>query len=133
MEPRVRAVEAYLKALRTGEASATVSAARHLAPDVVLDTVGAHMWGNGPEHFDGYDEVVQMITGIGVMTGVYRTAPWTNPVDVGHGKLQVSAQIGGLLSSSTLTFTFNDRDQIVHVEQVNAGGSPSPATDKIPD
>jgi Pyridoxamine 5'-phosphate oxidase len=133
MSVRVRAVEAYLKALRTGEASATVSASRHLAPDVVLDTVGAHMWGNGPEHFDGYDKVVPMITGIDVMTGVYRTAPWTNPVSLDDGKLQVSAQIGGLLSSSTLTFTFNDRDQIVHVSHVNAGGSPSPTVDRIPD
>src|SRR5690349_6222283 len=111
MSRRTRAVEAYLKALRTGEASATGSAARYLAPDVVLDTVGAHMWGNGPEHFEGYDETVKMITGIDVMTGVYRTAPWTNPTEVDGGKLQVSAQIGGLLSSSTLTFTFDDRDQ----------------------
>jgi hypothetical protein len=133
MNARTRAVEAYLKALRTGEASATVSAAHHLAPDVVLDTVGAHMWGNGAEHFEGYEQAVNMITGIGVMTGVYRTAPWTSPLELDGGKLQVSAQIGGLLSSSTLTFTFNDRDQIVHVEQVNAGGTPSPATDKIPD
>lgn len=133
MNARTRAVEAYLKALRTGEASATVSAARHLAPNVVLDTVGAHMWGNGPEHFEGYEQTVNMITGIGVMTGVYRTAPWTSPAEVDGGKLQTSAQIGGLLSSSTLTFTFNDRDQIVHVEQVNAGGTPSPVTDKIPD
>lgn len=133
MNARTRAVEAYLKALRTGEASATVSAARHLAPNVVLDTVGAHMWGNGPEHFEGYEPAVNMITGIGVMTGVYRTAPWTSPAEVEGSKLQTSAQIGGLLSSSTLTFTFNDRDQIVHVEQVNAGGTPSPVTDKIPD
>src|SRR5689334_19668154 len=133
MNVRVRAVEAYLKALRTGEASATVSAARHLAPDVVLDTVGAHMWGNGPEHFEGYDQVVDMITGIGVMTGVYRTAPWSSPTEVDGGKLQVSAQIGGLLSSSTLTFTFDDQDRIVHINQVNAGGSPSAATDRMPD
>ncbi|MBV9131530.1 MAG: pyridoxamine 5'-phosphate oxidase family protein [Chloroflexi bacterium] len=133
MTPRARAVEAYLKALRTGEASATVSASRHLAPDVVLDTIGAHMWGNGPEHFEGYDQVVPMITGIGVITGIYRTAPWTDPVPVEDGKLQVSAQIGGLLSSSTLTFTFNDQDQIVHVNQVNAGGSPSPLVDRMPD
>src|ERR1041384_2056920 len=99
MNPRVRAVEAYMKALRTGEASATVSAARHLAPDVVLDTVGAHMWGNGHEEFIGYGETVKMITGIGVMTGVYRTAPWTNPTPAGDGKIVVSAEIGGLLAS----------------------------------
>jgi hypothetical protein len=133
MEARVRAIEAYLKALRTGEASATEAAARHLAPDVVLDTVGAHMWGNGHEEFVGYEQTLKMITGIGVMTGVYRTAPWTNPVPDGDGKLKVSAEMGGLLASSTLTFTFNNRDQIVRVEQVNKGGGPAPATDRIPE
>src|SRR6185295_19778496 len=105
MNARVRAVEAYIKALRTGEASATASAARHLAPDVVLNTVGAHMWGNGPEEFRGFDETLKMITGIGVMTGVYRTAPWTDPRVESDGSVTVSADIGGgLLSSSTLTF-----------------------------
>ena len=88
MNPRVRAVEAYVKALRTGEASATVTAARYLAPDVVLDTVGAHMWGNGHEEFVGYDQTVKTITGIGVMTGVYRTAPWTNPTPDGTDRLR---------------------------------------------
>jgi hypothetical protein len=57
MNPRVRAVEAYLKALRTGEASAALTAARYLAPDVVLDTVGAHMWGNGHEMFVRIEQV----------------------------------------------------------------------------
>ena len=66
MNARVRAVEAYLKALRTGEASATENAARYLAPDVELDTVGAHMWGNGHEEFKGYADTLKMITGIGV-------------------------------------------------------------------
>jgi hypothetical protein len=132
MNPRVRAVEAYLKALRTGEASATLAAAGYLAPDVVLDTVGAHMWGNGHEEFVGYDQTLEMITGIGVMTGVYRTAPWTNPTPDGDDRLKVSAQIGGLIASSTLTFSFNDRDQIVRIEQVNEGGAPAPVTDRIP-
>jgi len=134
MDPRVRAVEAYLKALRTGEASATAQAATYLAPDVELSTVGAHMWGNGPEEFHGYDQTLEMITGIGVMTGVYRTAPWTDPVPGADDTLVVSADIGGgLLSSSTLTFSFNDRNQIRRVEQINKGGTPAPATDRIPE
>jgi len=135
MNPRVRAVEAYLKALRTGENSATESAARHLAPDVVLDTVGAHMWGNGHEEFHGYDETVKMITGIGVMTGVYRSAPWSDPTPDGDGdgSIKVGADMGGgLLSSVSLTFTFNDHDQITRIEQVNKGGAPAPQTDRIP-
>ena len=68
MQTRARAAELYVKALRTGEASATTQAARFLAPDVALDTTGAHMWGNGHEEFSGYDDVLHMITGIGVMT-----------------------------------------------------------------
>jgi hypothetical protein len=131
---RVRAAEAYLKALRTGEASATEMAAPHLAPNVELHTVGAHMWGNGPEEFHGYDDVLKMITGIGVMTGLYRTAPWTTPVDNGDGTVTVSADIGGgLLSSSTLTLHFNANDQIDRIDQVNKGGSPTPPTDRIPE
>jgi hypothetical protein len=133
MNARVRAAEAYLKALRTGEASATERAAAYLAPDVELDTVGAHMWGNGHEEFVGYDAVLNMITGIGVMTGVYRGAPWTNPTPDGDDRLKVTADIGGLVSSSSLTFTFDDRDQIARIEQVNTGGKPAPATDTIPE
>jgi hypothetical protein len=79
MNPRVRAVEAYLKALRTGEASAALTAARYLA------------------------------------------------------RLRLSAEIGGLIAASTLTFSFNDRDQIVRIEQVNQGGTPAPGTDRIPE
>src|SRR5437764_5621856 len=124
MDTRVRAVEAYMKALRTGEASATVTADRYVAPDVVLDTVGAHMWGNGHEEFIGYDQTVKMITGIGVMTGVYRTAPWTTPVPDGNDRLKVTADIGGLITSSTLTFTFNAPDQIVRIEQDNKRRTP---------
>src|SRR5688500_12263493 len=98
MNKRERAVEAYVKALRTGEASATATAAKYLANDVTLNTVGAHMWGNGPEEFKGKDAVVYQITGIGVMTGVYRTAPWSSPKDEGD-KITISAEPGGLISS----------------------------------
>lgn len=132
MNPRVRAAEAYLKALRTGEASATETAARHLAPNVVLDTVGAHMWGNGHEEFTGYDQVVKMITGIGVMTGVYRGAPWSNPTLNPDGSVDISAEPGGLIASVQLKFLFNDKDQIVRVEQVNKGGGGGAATATLP-
>jgi hypothetical protein len=132
MDIRVRAAEAYVKALRTGEASATAQAAQHLAPDVVLDTVGAHMWGNGHEELRGYDDVVFMITGIGVMTGVYRTGAWDDPVVEGD-QVRVTADLGGgLLASTSLTFTFNAQDQIARIEQRNAGGAPPPPTDRIP-
>jgi hypothetical protein len=133
MNPRVRAAEAYLKALRTGEASATEMAAQCLAPNVELDTVGAHMWGNGHEEFHGYDDVVKMISGIGVMTGVYRTAPWATP-ELDGDRVVIKADMGGgLIASSMLTFTFDEQNRITRIEQVNKGGSPAPATDRIPD
>ena len=133
MDNRVRAAEQYVKALRTGEASATATVAEYLAPDVVLDTVGAHAWGNGPEHFEGYDAVLHMLTGIGVMTGVYRTGAWATP-EVDGDKVRVTADLGGgLLSTAELTFTFNADGKIVHVEQVNKGGTPAAQTDTLPD
>jgi hypothetical protein len=132
MNKRVRAVEAYVKALRTGEAAATATAARHLAKDVELDTTGAHMWGNGHETFKGYDQVVHMITGIGVMTGIYRTGAWEDPVVEGDRATVTADFGGGLLSSATLTFDFNADDKITKIVQVNKGGSGAPATDKMP-
>jgi hypothetical protein len=130
---RERAVEAYIKALRTGEASATALASSFLVPDVVLETTGAHMWGNGPERFEGYDAVREMITGIGVMTGVYRTAPWSHPEAAGDGRLKVTADYGGgLLASTSLVFSFDDADLIKHVQQVNESGKGAPPTDRIP-
>ena len=48
MKNRARAVELYVKALRTGEASATATAATNLATDVVLDTVGRPHVGQRP-------------------------------------------------------------------------------------
>lgn len=133
MNVRVRAVEAYVKALRTGEASATADAAKHLAADVQLETTGAHAWGNGHESFSGYDAVVHMITGIGVMTGVYRTGAWGNPT-VDGDTVTVTADLGGgLLSTANLVFTFNADDKITQVVQVNKGGTPAPQTDVLPD
>jgi hypothetical protein len=133
MSNRVRAAEAWVKAMRTGEASAAAQAATYLDKDVTLNTVGAHMWGNGPEEFSGYDDVLATITGIDVMTGVYRTGAWANPEESGD-QVRVTADLGGgLLSTASLTFTFNDADKITHVEHVNAPGTPAAPTDRIPD
>jgi hypothetical protein len=133
IDRRVRAAEAWIKALRTGEASATAMAVTYLAPDVVLDTTGAHMWGNGHEEFHGYAAVVEMITGIGVMTGVYRGGAWADPVIEGD-RVTVTADLGGgLLASARLTFDFDEQGRISRVEQINTAGAPTPATERIPD
>lgn len=131
-DDRLRAVEAYMKALRTGESSAGAQAGTFLANDVVLNSVGAHMWGNGPEEFRGHNNVLRMITGIGVMTALYRGAGWSAP-QVEGDKVKVAAELGGLIASTTLTFTFNEANQISHVEHINAPGTPAPMTDRMPE
>lgn len=133
MDRRVRAAEAWIQALRTGEASATARAASYLAPDVVLDTTGAHMWGNGHEEFRGFASVVEMITGIGVMTGVYRTGAWADPVVDGDRVTATADLGGGLLASASLTFSFDEQGRISRVEQRNTPGAPTPPTERLPD
>ena len=134
MNPRVRAVEAYLKALRTGEASATATAARHLAPDVVLDTVGAHMWGNGHEEFDGVRRHPQHDhRHRGDDRGVSDRAMDQPDARRRHGQRSRPIWAAGCSRSVNLTFTFNAQDQITRIEQVNKGGSPPAPTDRIPD
>src|SRR5215210_7058166 len=109
MDRRLRAAEAWVKALRTGESSAAAMAATHLAPDIDLETTGAHMWGNGHEEFHGQQAVLETITGIGVMTGVYRTGAWADPILEGD-QVKVSADLGGgLLATANLTFWFDDQ------------------------
>ena len=79
------------------------------------------------------DAVRAMISGIGVMTGVYRTAPWTNP-EVDGDTIKVGANYGGgLLATTSLTFTFDDADRIRRVEQINTSGGGGPGTDRMPE
>lgn len=126
LDKRVEAVEAYLKAYRTGEHSAAAQASSHLATDVVL--VG------GRPDCVGYDEVLKRITGQWPNTPVYLHAAWSDVVEE-DGRLTVGAKISGLGAAPAavkLTFSFNAADQINRVEQEIVPQAPAPQTDALP-
>jgi len=77
MDPRIRAAEAYLLAMRTGEVPATESAARFLAEDVKLN--GATVWGRQGATLEGKKDVLYRITGEWPNTPVYVKGFWSEP------------------------------------------------------
>ena len=71
MSSRTQAAEAYVKALRTGEPSASQLASNYLADDVVLATAQGEV--------SGRDEVVKRITGQWPLTPVFQHAGFGAP------------------------------------------------------
>ena len=71
MSSRTQAAEAYIKALRTGEPSATQSASQYLADDVVLATAQGEVSGRA--------EVLKRITGQWPLTPVFQHAGFGSP------------------------------------------------------
>src|SRR5919108_522867 len=97
---RTQAVEAYVKALRTGEPSATALAGQSLANDVVLKT--------GNDEISGRDKVLARITGQWPLTPVYVQGYWSAPRTDGDD-LVVTAEFGPLGAAPTrvsLRFSF---------------------------
>src|SRR5215212_9882424 len=83
MSTRVQAAEAYVKAMRTGEPSATQLASRYLADDVVLATAQGEV--------SGHDNVLQRITGQWPLTPVFQLAGFGPPREDGD-RLRVDAE-----------------------------------------
>ena len=69
MDPRIRAAEAYLLSMRTGEVPATEAASRYIADDVKLN--GATVWGRQGATLEGKKDVLYRITGEWPNTPVY--------------------------------------------------------------
>src|SRR5258706_249732 len=84
MSSRTRAAEAYVKALRTGEPSATQHASQYLAHDVVLAT--------GQDEITGHDNVLKRITGQWPMTSVLVHAGFSAPREE-NGQVKVEAEV----------------------------------------
>src|SRR5262245_53660730 len=127
VDRRIRAVEAYVQAVRTGAPSAAERAGQHLAPSVVLAA--------GPQEFSGRAAVVRRITGQWPWTSTYGRASWSDPRADGD-RLTVHGEfppMGASPATVDLTFTFDPDDQISRVDQVTAmqGVPPPPATDAI--
>jgi hypothetical protein len=124
---RVEAVEAYVKAFRTGEHSAADKVAGYLADDVVL--VG------GRQDSSGKQEVLKYITGQWPNTPTYLQAAWSE-IEPDGDQLKVGAKISGLGAAPAgvnLTFSFNAADQISRVEQEIVPQTSATPTDKLPD
>jgi len=133
MNQRIRAAEAYVLALRTGEVPAVNVLSKHLASDVVL--TGATVWGRQGATVEGHDDVLYRVTGVWPNTPVYVKGFWSEPKEE-DGKVKVSATfpaMGAAPAAMNLTFSFNDRDQIKQIDQeIIPQPRPEP-TDTIPD
>src|ERR1700730_18736031 len=111
MSSRTQAAEAYIKALRPGEPSATELAGQYLADDVVLAT--------GPDEVAGHDNVLKRITGQWPLTSVFVHAGFSAPREE-DGQVKVDAEfppMGSAPQKLSWSFSFNDTDQIKRCEQ----------------
>ena len=127
IDTRVAAAEAYVKALRTGEASAVARLGPLLAPDVVLRA--------GQDEVSGHDAVLARVTGQWPLTPVLVHGGWSSPRSEGDQVL-VSAEftaIGAAPTRIDLTFSFNAAGQIAGIEQTAAPQTPVPVADGLPD
>ncbi len=126
MSTRIQAAEAYLKALRTGEPSATQRASQYLADDVVLAT--------GQDEISGHDNVLKRITGQWPLTPVFQHAGFSAPREE-NGTLSVEGEIppmGAAPQKLSLTFTFDGSDKIKRIEQQQQAAPPQPPAESMP-
>lgn len=110
MSNRTQAAEAYIKALRTGEPSATQAAGQYLADDVVLAT--------GNDEVTGHANVLKRITGQWPLTPVFQHAGFATPQEE-DGKVKAEGELppmGAAPQKVSLTFTF-EGDKIKRIEQ----------------
>jgi hypothetical protein len=126
MSRRTQAAEAYVKALRTGEPSATQQASQYLAEDVVLATAQGEV--------SGHDNVLKRITGQWPLTPVFQHAGFSAPREEGDA-VKVDAEfppMGAAPRALKLTFSFNGDDEIKRVEQQQEAPPPQAPAATIP-
>jgi hypothetical protein len=124
---RMWAAELYVKALRTGEASALARLADHVAADAVLST--------GMAEFCGRDALLARVTGQWPQTIVYSQGAWGYPVEADE-TVTVSGsfpKVGAAPEVITLTFRFDGSDKITRIEQISKTRAPLDVTNTIPD
>ena len=126
MSSRTQAAEAYVKALRTGEPSATQQASQYLADDVVLVS--------GNEEILGHANVLKRITGQWPLTSVLVHAGFSAPREE-NGQVKVDAEVppmGAAPQKLSLTFGFDGDDKIKRIEQQQQPAPPQPPSEVIP-
>ncbi|MBO0715401.1 MAG: hypothetical protein J2P59_11645 [Acidimicrobiales bacterium] len=120
-KPRHEAAEAYVWALRRGEATAAERASNYLAEDVVLERAAGNL--------EGRQAVLEHITGVWPTTPVLQFGGWSDPIER-DGSLVVEAEfpaMGAAPLGATVTFSFNDKDQIQTVnEKLATAARPEP-------
>jgi hypothetical protein len=124
---RIWAAQLYVKALRTGEASALARLADHVAADAVLST--------GNAEFSGHDALLARVTGLWPQTIVYSQGAWGYPEET-EGKVTVSGsftKVGAAPKVTRLTFSFDGSDKITRIEQISEARAPLDVTNAIPD
>ncbi|MBO0689341.1 MAG: nuclear transport factor 2 family protein [Candidatus Dormibacteraeota bacterium] len=124
---RVRAAQAYVRALRTGEPSATERAAAHLAEEVALVI--------GDNRVEGAPAVRERITGQWPLTPVFVQGAWSDPVEDGD-TVKVGGTFPGLGAAPaglTLTFSFDAADRIREIRQETKAAAPPETQTAIPD
>jgi Pyridoxamine 5'-phosphate oxidase len=115
---RIRAAEAYIKALRTGEASATLRASNLLAGDVVLVV--------GQDQIAGHANVLKRITGQWPLTPTLVHAGFSTPREE-DGKVVATGELpplGAAPQTVSLTFSFDVSDKIARIEQTQQAAAP---------
>jgi hypothetical protein len=126
MSSRTQAAEAYIKALRTGEPSATQLASQYLADDVILVT--------GNDEITGHDNVLKRITGQWPLTPVFQYAGFSSPQE-SDGQVRVDGELpplGAAPQKISLTFAFDGGSKIKRIEQQQQAAAPQPQSDTIP-
>jgi hypothetical protein len=126
MSSRTEAAEAYVKALRTGEPSATELAGQYLADDIVLAT--------GQDEITGHANVLKRITGQWPLTSVLVYAGFSAPREE-DGLVKVDAEVpplGAAPQKLSLSFAFDGSDKIKRVEQQQQAAPPQPSAETLP-
>jgi hypothetical protein len=123
---RREAAEAYVWALRRGEATVAERAGQYLADDVVLERAAGNL--------EGRQAVLEHITGVWPFTPVFQFGGWSEPLER-DGNLVIEAEfpaMGAAPLGATITFSFNDKDQIQRVNETLATAARPQPQKEIP-
>ena len=127
MAVNMKAVDALVQSIRTGEYIAGVRALKFLAQDVTMKA--------GPAEVSGLDEVGARVTGIWPNTPVFMHGAWMEP-EVSGDTVKVGATFAGFgaaPASVAFTLTFNAQGLVSRIEQVTTPQAPAQQVDKLPD
>ncbi len=119
MSSQTEAARAYVKAFCGEGDAASADAETHLADDIDLVSPPLHVYGKAG--------IMERISGHWPGMGMYAAGSWSDPVEDGNVvKVKGEMQPGMPTQAVNLTFTFNDKGLIQHVEAAQTRGTPPP-------